>query len=267
MLSGENYGLKINHMKSDQRQLRGHVLIIQDQTRRTGIGMHTNISGEDCSFKRVSVTQEWGLDVKVVTPLSFLSKISVPCVHVDPGGIFQVYIEMEGMESLASDLLDSSKAYKGWIGRPSSRLDVTPHSLGDINPLISYGCSCVTAVGDFMEFPTGESCPFFMKMLKALYEADFWSNNIMLEQYLTSEMTVAAWADILKRLIRTSFKSNKRCPDFMMKGLTWLMSRKGQTLATNCCLDKSQVVWFAGFSGSNLCPDFMIKGLTWNFSY
>ncbi|GKB46956.1 hypothetical protein Tco_0897709 [Tanacetum coccineum] len=101
------------------------------------IGMHTNISGEDCSFKRVSVTQEWGLDVKVVTPLSFLSKISVPCVHVDPGGIFQasyegmgiricvggedcsfkpVYIEMEGAESLASDLLDSLEAYQGGLG-------------------------------------------------------------------------------------------------------------------------------------------------------
>ncbi|GJX82047.1 hypothetical protein Tco_0331528 [Tanacetum coccineum] len=71
--------------------------------------------GTSEDLKRVSVTQEWGLDVKVVAPLSFLSKISVPCVHVDPGGTFQVYIEMEGMESLAfPDLLYSSMPTEWW---------------------------------------------------------------------------------------------------------------------------------------------------------
>ncbi|GKG51937.1 hypothetical protein Tco_0544575, partial [Tanacetum coccineum] len=77
-----------------------------------GMGMCTSVGGEDCVVLPLSLTQEWGLDVQAVTPLPFLSKTGVPWVLIDPGGIFQDYIEMEGVESLASDLLASCEAYQ-----------------------------------------------------------------------------------------------------------------------------------------------------------
>ncbi|GJR11995.1 hypothetical protein Tco_0794647 [Tanacetum coccineum] len=58
-----------------------------------GMGMRTSLGGEDCGFKPVSLTQEWGLDVKVVTPFPFLFKTCVPWVYVNYGGIFQVHME------------------------------------------------------------------------------------------------------------------------------------------------------------------------------
>ncbi|GKD53420.1 hypothetical protein Tco_1286807 [Tanacetum coccineum] len=42
------------------------------------MGMRTNVGGEDCGFMPVSLTQEWGLDVKAVTPFPLLSKTGVP---------------------------------------------------------------------------------------------------------------------------------------------------------------------------------------------
>ncbi|GJY33192.1 hypothetical protein Tco_0417661 [Tanacetum coccineum] len=42
------------------------------------MGMRTNVGGEDCGFMLVSLTQEWGLDVKAVTPFPLLSKTGVP---------------------------------------------------------------------------------------------------------------------------------------------------------------------------------------------
>ncbi|GJX63149.1 hypothetical protein Tco_0296049 [Tanacetum coccineum] len=113
----------------------GHALIIREQTGRTGVTilcdsynlvllvyptvlvshdtslnvsdskettvpymrmrMRTTVGGEDCDFMPISLNQKWGLDVMAVTPLPFLSKIGVPCLFADPGGIFQDYIEVE----------------------------------------------------------------------------------------------------------------------------------------------------------------------------
>nr|GEV52826.1 UBN2 domain-containing protein [Tanacetum cinerariifolium] len=70
--------------------------------------MRISIGVEDCVVFPLSLTQEWRLDVHVVTPLPFLSKTGVPWVLIDPGKIFQFYIGMEGAESLMSDLVISS---------------------------------------------------------------------------------------------------------------------------------------------------------------
>ncbi|GJT27880.1 hypothetical protein Tco_0908155 [Tanacetum coccineum] len=73
----------------------GHALIIREQTRRTGVtillgsynlvmvvhpivqvsdGMRTSIFGENCVVLLLLLTQEWGLDVQVMTHLLLLSK-------------------------------------------------------------------------------------------------------------------------------------------------------------------------------------------------
>ncbi|GKF96630.1 hypothetical protein Tco_0292451 [Tanacetum coccineum] len=78
-----------------------------------GMSMCTSVGGEDCVVLPLSLGKEWGLDVHAVIPLPFLSKTGVPWVLIDPGGIFQDYIETKGEESLISDLLTSLEVYQG----------------------------------------------------------------------------------------------------------------------------------------------------------
>ncbi|GJZ34027.1 hypothetical protein Tco_0579463 [Tanacetum coccineum] len=70
---------------------------------------------------------------EALNPLPFLSKIDVPWIFINTGGIFQDYIEMEDIEILVFDLLASVVVYQGGFGILVRDLDVTSRSFRRIN--------------------------------------------------------------------------------------------------------------------------------------